>query len=246
MRDRICRLIPSIAAISIAIAASSARAQGADSAEELFAAGDQLAKSGKLAEACDKYEASNHLDARAGTLIRIGDCRERLQQLASAWSAYTAAVARAKDPQKRQLASTKVAELEPKLSHLTVTSASAFVVTRDGSAVDISGPLDGGDYTITAGAWTQTVTLPIANGDVRVEIPAPVIPPPQVVAQAEAAKVAPTPLVVAQRDDGGTHRGRTALWIGIGAAVLAGSAAIYWATRPGESCSGSCIDFRKP
>ena len=145
----------------------------------------------------------------------------------------------------RSIASSKVAELEPKLSHLTVTSAIAFSVTRDGAAVDISGPLDGGDYLITAGAWKQTVAVPVANGDVRVEIPSPEIPPPHVVAEAAVAKVETPPMAVMHREE--PSRGhRTALWIGIGAAVLVGSAAIYWTTRPGESCSGNCIDFRKP
>ena len=42
----------------------------------------------------------------------------------------------------------------------------------------------------------------------------------------------------------GSIWGRPGLWMGIGAAVIVGSAAIYWKTRPGETCAGNCIDLR--
>jgi len=43
---------------------------------------------GKLAQACQAFEASNRVEPTAGTLILLGECREQNQQLASAWSAY--------------------------------------------------------------------------------------------------------------------------------------------------------------
>ena len=80
-----CRLVMSIVVTSVILVATNARAQNADAQ---FAQGEQLMKAGKIAEACEHFDASNRTDPRAGTLIRVGDCRERLHQLASAWTAY--------------------------------------------------------------------------------------------------------------------------------------------------------------
>jgi cytochrome c-type biogenesis protein CcmH/NrfG len=65
------------------LTASSLRAQSAE-AEALFTEGDTLMKQGKVAEACEAFEASNRIEPRAGTLIRLGECREQNHQLASA------------------------------------------------------------------------------------------------------------------------------------------------------------------
>src|SRR5450432_2336877 len=90
-----------------------ARAQSAE-AEALFNDGARLMAAGQLAEACEAFEASNRIESRAGTLIRLGECREQNHQLASAWSAYKDALTRVRDPQKRALAESKVAQLEPR------------------------------------------------------------------------------------------------------------------------------------
>ncbi|MDQ3333829.1 MAG: hypothetical protein M4D80_01485 [Myxococcota bacterium] len=37
---------------------------------------------------------------------------------------------------------------------------------------------------------------------------------------------------------------RTGFWVGVGAAVLAGTVVVYATTRDGDSCSGNCIDLR--
>src|SRR5450432_1219815 len=93
---RLLLLLTSIAAISFA---PTAYAQSAE-AEQLFSDGDKDMKLGKLEQACDAFEASNRIETRAGTLIRLGQCREDLHELASAWSAYKDAVTRVKDPKK--------------------------------------------------------------------------------------------------------------------------------------------------
>jgi hypothetical protein len=166
-------------------AAPAARAQSAE-AEALFNDGDHLEAQGKLAEACEAFEGSNRIEPRAGTLIRLGDCRERNHQLASAWSAYKDALIYVKDPRKKAIATAKVAELEPKLSHLTVTVSAAskldgLAVTQDGRPLDPAlwnraVPVDGGTYAIAAHApdhqeWTTTVSVPEAAGNVAVDVP---------------------------------------------------------------------------
>src|SRR4051812_8166985 len=78
----------SIAATSVLVAglflARAAHAQSAE-AEQLFREGDRLMTEGKTVEACDAFEGSNRIEPRAGTLIRLGECREKNHQLASAW-----------------------------------------------------------------------------------------------------------------------------------------------------------------
>ncbi|CAN5904747.1 hypothetical protein BH11MYX2_BH11MYX2_04040 [soil metagenome] len=186
----------SIAATSVWVvlfSAGAAHAQSAE-AEALFTEGDKLLKAGNIAPACDAFDASNRIEARAGTLIRLGECRERNRQLASAWSAYKDALTRVKDPAKRAIATTKVAELEPKLSYFTLVVAPAsqvegLTVLRDGKPFDTALwnralPLDGGDYAITVRApgreeWTTTVTVPVDHGKVTVDVPK--LAPPTVV-----------------------------------------------------------------
>jgi hypothetical protein len=170
-------------------------AQSAE-AEAMFNEGDKLMAAGKLAEACAAFEASNNMDPRAGTLIRLGECREANKQLASAWTAYRGGLARAKDPRKRDIAQAKVTALEPRLSHLTIVvgtnKVDGLAILRDGKPVDPvtwdrSLPVDGGDYTIVAKApgfedWKTTVSVPPEQGDVKVELPPLVksaVPPPQ-------------------------------------------------------------------
>jgi hypothetical protein len=162
-----------------------ASAQSAE-AEALFADGQKLVAAGKLAEACDAFDASNRLEQRAGTLIALGDCREKNQQLASAWSAYKDALTRVKDPRKRQHATAKVAQLEPRLSYLTVSVADdarvdGLTLTRNGRALDgalwnRALPVDGGSYVIAGRApgheeWSTTVVVPTEGGKTSVEVP---------------------------------------------------------------------------
>ena len=178
----------SIAAISgfcVLIAARTVHAQSAE-AEALFVEGDKLMKVGKVAQACEAFDASNRIEARAGTLIRLGDCREQNHQLASAWSAYKDALTRVKDPNKRAIATAKVAELEPKLSYLTISVPVAsridqLTITRNDKPFDATLwnralPVDGGEYTIVGRApghrdWTRTVTVPIDSGKITVDTP---------------------------------------------------------------------------
>jgi hypothetical protein len=182
----------STAAISLAFitlaglgAGNRALAQSAE-AEALFNDGSKLMASGKLAAACDAFEASNRVEPRAGTLIRLGECREQNQQLASAWSAYKDALTRVKDPRKREVASAKAAALEPRLSYLTVSVSDesridGLTLTRDGKAFDAmlwnrALPVDGGDYIIAGRApgheeWQTSAHVPVERAKVSVEVP---------------------------------------------------------------------------
>ena len=221
------------------------RAQSAE-AEAMFSEGDALMKQGKLPQACDAFEASNRLEARAGTLIRLGECREKNHQLASAWSAYKDALTRVKDAKKKAIATDRVAQIEPKLSYLTVSvpddsRVEGLALTRNGQPLDPAlwnraVPVNGGEYAIGGRApgheeWTTTVTVPSESGKVSVEVPkfkelGKLVPPPG------------GPVVPAKRDvkspegDAGSDRGPSAPWtarrkvaIGAGGVAVVGLAA---------------------
>jgi len=184
------------------LVASRADAQSVE-AEALFNQGDSLMKQSKFAEACEAFDASNRLEQRAGTLIRLGECRERNLQLASAWSAYKDALTRAKDPKKKAIAAAKVKELEPRLSQLTVkvaTRIDGLEITRNGQRLEsalwnLAVPVNGGTYTIVARApkkedWKTTIRVEVEKDQKTVEVPAlkdgasieevkPIEPPPQ-------------------------------------------------------------------
>jgi tetratricopeptide (TPR) repeat protein len=171
--------------VLVVLGDSRALAQSAE-AEALFNDGKQLLAEHKLAQACQAFEGSNHIEPRAGTLILLGECREQNQQLASAWSAYKDALARVKDPRYRDLANAKVAALQPRLSYLTVVVSDEgrvddLTIERNGKSLDSllwnrALPVDGGDYIITGHApgheeWQTAVHVPIEGAKLRVEVP---------------------------------------------------------------------------
>ena len=192
----------------------------------------RLQKAGKLDEACAAFETSNRLEPRAGTLLRLGECREANKQLASAWSAYQDALTKATDPKKKKFATDRIKVIEPKLSHLTVNvkaRASGLEVKRDDAVIDsglwnVAVPVNGGEYTIAASApghvaWSSKISVPVEGGQVSVDVPALAeVPAPAVV------KDTPKPEPV--RDEpppaAGTWTGRRKLAVGL----VGGAAAV--------------------
>ncbi len=171
--------------VATLIALGDVRAQNSD-AEALFTDAEALEAAGKLPEACDAFEASNRIEPRAGTLIRLGQCRENQGRLVSAWSAYKDALTRVTDPAKRQLAEQRVASLSPRLSYLTVLVADesrvdGLMIKRNGKELDAAlwnraAPVDGGVYTITGHApgheeWSTTVEVAAESDKASIEVP---------------------------------------------------------------------------
>ncbi len=242
--DRVPRAL-SIAAISLLVS-TRAHAQSAE-AEQLFSDGDRLMKQGKLAEACDAFEASNKLEARAGTLIRLGECREQNHQYASAWSAFKDALTRVKDARKKEIATKKVAELEPRLSFLTVSvpdeaRIDGLQLARNGQSLDPvlwnrAVPVNGGEYTIAGRApgheeWRTTVNVPDEKGHVSVDVPkfkelGKLVPPSpsKPVATAPAKQAEPDAELEDRAAAPSRWTGKRKLAVGLGAAAVVGVAA---------------------
>jgi hypothetical protein len=233
----------SIAAISLGfIALGTAPARANPEAEAMFDEGVKLFNAGKIGEACDAFEASNTIEARAGTLVRLGECREKNHQLASAWSAYKDALVRVKDPKKKAFATKRVAELEPKLSYLTVSvppeaRIDGLAITRNDKPIESvlwnrAVPVDGGSYTIVARApnrteWKTTATVPEQAGKITVDVkPLEEIkivkPPPPKPEPLEKPEPEPTPVA----HGGLTSKRVAAIGIGAGAIAFVGVATI--------------------
>ena len=184
VRARAARSIAATSALIVALTGSAA-AQNTD-AEVLFNEAVRLETEGDLPKACDAFEGSNRIEPRAGTLIRLGQCREKQGRMVSAWSAYKDALTRVKDPKKKKLAEDRIAALEPTLSYLTVSvpddvRVDGLVVTRNGKPLDAvlwnrSVPVDGGPYTVSGTApghetWQTTVEVAATADKVSVEVP---------------------------------------------------------------------------
>ncbi len=178
-RPRTC-MTPAERAFSIVTAvlvlhSGSARAQSAE-AEVLFRDGRSLVKAGKLAEGCAKIEASERIESSVGTLLNLGDCREKLGKVASAWAAFRKAEATARraqnDDKREDEARRRAIALEPRMSSLTlevVQPPAGLVIKRDDEVVDAAVlntavPLDPGTYVIVAEApgyqpWKTDVVI---------------------------------------------------------------------------------------
>lgn len=173
---RVERVVAAVAA-SLAIDASIAHAQSA-AAEALFREGRALIKSGELDAGCNKLEASEKLENSVGTLLNLGDCREKQGRYATAWAAFRKAegmAQRAGKDEKRQREAGKRAELlESSLATITIqvgekAEADGLVIKRDGETLDSSiwGTaivVDPGEHTIVAEApgakpWTSEVSV---------------------------------------------------------------------------------------
>jgi hypothetical protein len=172
-------------AFVVLVGSRHAKAQGPE-AEALFDEGSRLMAEGEIVKACEAFEAANQAKPSAGTLIGLGLCREKNQQLASAWSAYKEALSRVKDARKRDFATGRTTDLGARMSYVTVTVSddsrlAGLTVMRNGKPFDAllwnrPLPVDGGDYVITAHApgredWTMTAHVAAEGAKVTVDVP---------------------------------------------------------------------------
>jgi len=180
-------------AISVLVAVTPARAQSAGSkADELYNEGRALVAANKLVEACTAFEQSQKLEPAITTLIALATCRERLDQLATAWGLFldaerrTRSVSNDKTSQLHQIALDRAAQLEPRVSKLTISIPAesridGLQILRDQELIPAEKwnralPIDGGTYKITARApgvsdWSMPLTLANASDSRTIVIP---------------------------------------------------------------------------
>jgi hypothetical protein len=249
---RSLRLLPALAALALAAPAT---ADPDPAAEQLFRDGKQLMKEGRIAEACATFEASEAAEHNVATVMNLADCREKDQQLASAWALYLRVDGECRaDPVLVKLGETardRAAALEPHLSALVInvpedSSVHGLVVTRDGVALEEGAwnraiPLDGGEHVITARApghrvWTTTVRLAVRDDHAAVEVPRfselPLLTPPAITTPPSVTPVRPraTPGLVREAPPSSARAWSIGLVAG-GAATLAVAGGVWWKAR---------------
>jgi hypothetical protein len=177
-------------ALLVAAAPAIAHAQASPEAEKLFRDGKAAMARGKIAEACTAFEASEKAEHDVATVLNLADCREKNQQLATAWGLFLAAGSQTRtDPSMarfHKVARQRAAALEPRLSYLTVnvpdeSRVDGLVVTRDGVVIPPGAwnraiPVDGGDHVIAGKApghesWSTKVSMAAEGDKQAVEVP---------------------------------------------------------------------------
>jgi serine/threonine-protein kinase len=147
-------------------AAAQTSASEKAAAEALFDEGVALLKKGDYAPACEKLESSQRIDSGVGTLLYLGECYEKLGRTASAWATFREAASAASAAGQRDRARVgeqRAAQLEPRLSKLTIEVApetralAGLEVERDGEPVALSllgaaVPVDPGTHKLAARA----------------------------------------------------------------------------------------------
>jgi hypothetical protein len=172
-------IVALVVVVGVGSVTAHAQPSGAQ-AETLFRQGKELMASGKIAEACDAFDASQKLDPTIATLLNLASCREKNNQLATAWGLFLEAerqTRRASDTATKQLHQVAVShagKLEPRLSTLAINvpvenRVGGLQILRNTEPVDPGAwnqvlPVDGGTYKITARApgnaeWTSTITI---------------------------------------------------------------------------------------
>ncbi len=179
-----------VAGLGVSLRASAQPSPSALGAEALFREARTLLEQKKWAEACAKLEASQRLDPAVGTLYSLGQCREGLEHLASAWFTYreAAALAAQRGDARRIVALQHADALEPRLAHLRLHLPSPhadLTVEVDGQplaadAAEQPLPVDVGVHQIDAHAargFKTEVNVPADGTTVDVEIPSLAAPP---------------------------------------------------------------------
>jgi len=146
-------------------------------AEALFREARKLVDEERYAEACEKFAASQKLEAAVGTLLNLGRCYEKIGRTASAWATYHEAIAAANGSAQLDRAETaklRAADLEPMLSRLTIVvspeaSAQKPMIMRDREPVPselwgVTVPVDPGEHVVQATApsrkpWSATASV---------------------------------------------------------------------------------------
>jgi hypothetical protein len=208
-RRRRARAMVTAIAVGLAAVISAATASAGDKeqATALFDEARALVVSGDFAKACAKFEESEKLDARVGTLLNLADCEERTARLVSAsrhWGEAQALGEQTQDP-RGEVAGERGRKLDARMPRLTVRlapgapPASSVVLSLGGGEPRALGglgraePLDPGAYrlVVTApGHRERNYDVIIAEGGSR-ELE--VEPGPAQAASSERAAPAPLP-----------------------------------------------------
>jgi hypothetical protein len=267
MRGR-ARPLGAALALALPLVAASARADDAAPPEQkaaaqvLFEEGRSLVEQGRFADACPKLAESERLDPGIGTMLWLGDCYENANRTASAWVMFkqAAGAATARHDEREHVARERAAQIEAKLTRLTISVAAEqehLEVRRDGVLVGSAEwgmpiPVDPGSHTVSAEApgrrkWTTTVEL--ARGPQATEVTVPALEAQESPATAAATATATHPVETPRppSNDGGTGSAMRIAGASIASAgLVAVAAGTFFAFRAKSTydesnSSGHCL-----
>jgi hypothetical protein len=209
-------------------------------AQLLDAEGTALLNERQLAAACPKLEQSFRLKPGTGVLLRLALCQELSGKLASALASYLQAAERGQAAGNRQvvqLAQTRAATLQPRLSHLTVdldpgaSDIPELQLSCDGARLELTTlgaglPLDPGAHVIQAvapGRKRFEKSIVVSDEPRRYSITV-TLPEEQPEVEPEAATGLPREAASTQRSAWSTQRSLALVAGGVGiAGVTAGT-----------------------
>ncbi|MDQ2642778.1 MAG: hypothetical protein M3020_03115 [Myxococcota bacterium] len=243
------------------VSSLAAHAQGSDkvAAEALFSEGRRLMAEGRIAEACQKFEASQKMDPGVGTSLNLAECYERSGKTASAWAQFREAVSLARatgSADREQLARERAEALEQRLARLTIslagTAPSGLEVRRDGARLDpaelgIAIPVDPGSHAVTAsapGRAAYSTTVDVTGDGALVNVEIPELPP-------EAVSPPPPQSTVSTQLDsgttsssGGSQKALAAVALGLGGAgLIVGGVFGFKASSSWDDAKAECSDY---
>lgn len=156
--------------VAVAASASAAHARGAGSdetphaarADELFARGKTAMAAGRYAEACAAFDESYGLDPSEGTLLALGLCHEKSEDLVRAFAelrdVHASAVSSGRDDRQR-VARAALARVSPRIGRVLVRASG------DGALGDCRAIALG---STTLAASDLGVELPVTPGSHRI------------------------------------------------------------------------------
>ncbi len=251
-------------ALSLGVAAVASAQPSASAAATLqFDKGRALMKQKKYAEACTAFEQSQKLDPQLGTLYNLGLCYAELGKIASAWNALREVSQRDTNAVRKREANRHAKQLEPRLSKLLLTIASAppgLAVKMNG--VDVTAflgaesPVDPAEYELEAtapghAAWQTTAEIAEEGKTVTLAIelaPLPASEPPVRGSGPEPPRAVdrPRPLPPLRRSSwrkpaaaAAAYAGGTVLVTGL---VFGGLANVQWGQATRLCPDGVCRD----
>jgi hypothetical protein len=150
--------------LAVLVGAPIAAAEDSEAAA-LFDEGRALMLEGRFEKACPKFELSQQLEPRVGTMLNLAVCHERVGMVASAWVEYQqardAATSEGRDDQ-RDLAQERIDVLGPRIPWVTFDVDEHSVVQGlalglDGAPIDPAEwgepmPIDPGEHVLVAAA----------------------------------------------------------------------------------------------
>jgi hypothetical protein len=158
-------------------------------ADALYRQARDLMAAGNYDEACPKLAESHRLDRATGTLLNLAACHERQGKLASAWLEFSDALPSARRdgrPDRAKFAEDHLTDLEPKLSHLTLTVPTDaddpnLELSLDDTPIGraargVPAPVDPGHHVVVAKApgkqtWSQAIEIGLIADQETVTIP---------------------------------------------------------------------------